>query len=498
MIKFKQEFIRFNVSIMVHFRGQVKYSLSLFLVIICWFPGYSQVNKELDHYVYHYWLNKNVPSVSVGILSKGKIVYQDAVGFSDLENTTPANPKTIYRIASISKSITAVAIMQLFERGKIGLDDDVRKYIPYFPRKKWKFTIRQLLSHTAGIRNYRNNEFDSKDSYRSTRDAVNSIVNDPLEFEPGTKYQYTTLGYNLLAAVIENVTKIPFTDYLKKYIFTPSGMTFTFPEYHKDIIHNRAHGYEKNIYRKFENAPLSDLSLKFAGGGLISNTEDLLKFANCLMNGKLIKTSTLDIMTGPVTLKNGQVLGYSLGFSSGKDNMGRRYITHSGSGTGFVSNLLIYPDDYCAFVYLVNCKEKSYENPAFQLASIYFDKARINPKVLLSDRLMGSYYNSSIDSTLKYYYRIKKDSVEYFVFSPEEVYSFGNDLITIWQIPDAIKLFKLMVSEYPNYSKSYTGLADAYYKDNNKGMAVKNYRLSLKLDPHNSYASEMIKKLERL
>jgi len=465
---------------------------------MAWTAGYSQVNKELDHFVYHFWVNKNVPSVSVGILSKGKIVYQNAVGYSDLENTTFANPKTIYRIASISKSITAVAIMQLYEKGKIGLDDDARKYIPYFPKKKWKFTIRQLLSHTAGIRNYHNNEFDSKEYYRSTRDAVNCILNDPLEYEPGTKYLYTTLGYNLLAAVIENVTKIPFTDYLKKFIFDPAGMTSTVPEYHKDIIRNRAHGYEKNIYRKFENAPLSDLSLKVAGGGLISNTEDLLKFANCLLNGKLIKSATLDLMTAPVKLKNGQVLGYSLGFSSGKDNKGRRYITHSGSGTGFVSNLLIYPDESCVFVYLINCKENNYENPAFQLAAIYFDKARIIPKILLSDRLMGIYNISSMDTVIKSYYRIKKDSLEYFVFSPEEVYSFGTDLITIWKLPDAIKLFKVMVSEYPNYSKSYSGLADAYYKDNNKGLAVKNYRLSLKLDPHNSYASEMIKKLEKL
>lgn len=483
---------------MIRFGISLKYLFAVILVLVNSVPGFSQNNKELDHFVYRYWINKNVPSISVGISSKGKIVYQNAVGYSDLENTTQANPKTIYRIASISKSITAVAIMQLYEKGKIGLDEDVRKYISYFPRKKWKFTIRQLLSHTAGIRNYHNNEFDSKDYYRSTRDAVNCILNDPLDYEPGTKYQYTTLGYNLLAAVIENVAKMPFTDYLKKYIFDPAGMNSTSPEYHKDIIRNRAHGYEKNTYRRFENAPLSDLSLKFAGGGLISNTEDLLKFASCLMNGKLIKISTLDLMTAPVKLKNGQELGYSLGFSSGKDNMGRKYITHSGSGTGFVSNLLIYPDENSAFVYLVNCKEKGYENPAFQLASIYFDKAHINPKILLSDRLMGIYYNSSIDSAMSHFYKIKKDSLDYFIFTPEEVYSFGNDLISVWQIPDAIKIFKLMVSEYPKYSKSYLGLADAYYKDNNKGLAVKNYRLSLKLDPHNPYASDMIKKLERL
>ena len=138
---------------MIRFRITIRYLFFCFIAVFAGNPGYGQVNKELDRYIYRYWLNKNVPSVSVGILSKGKIVYQDAVGYSDLENTTLANPKTIYRIASISKSITAVAIMQLYEKGKIDLDADVRKYIPYFPKKKWKISIRQLLSHTAGIRN---------------------------------------------------------------------------------------------------------------------------------------------------------------------------------------------------------------------------------------------------------------------------------------------------------------------------------------------------------
>jgi CubicO group peptidase (beta-lactamase class C family) len=354
------------------------------------------------------------------------------------------------------------------------------------------------MSHTAGIRNYRNDEFDSKDYYQSTRDAVNCILNDPLEFEPGTKYLYTTLGYNLLAAIIENVTKLPFTEYLKKYIFVPAGMTSTFPEYHKDIVQNRAHGYEKNIYGKFQNAPLSDLSLKLAGGGLISNTEDLLRFANSLLNGKIIKSSTIDIMASPVILKNGTELGYSLGLSSGKDNKGRKYLTHSGSGTGFISSLVIYREENTAVVDLINCRDKDLENPAFNIASIFLDKAKIFPKIPLSQRLMNIFINTNIDSTLKHYYKIKKDSIDYFIFTPNETESFGNNLLILSRIPDAIKLYKLMVVEYPNYARSYSGLADAYYRDNNKGLAIKNYRISLGINPHNSYAADMIKKLERM
>ena len=176
---------------------------------------YSQNYKnELDNFINEYKANKNIPSVSGGVSLNGKIIWLGAVGLADIENNVPAKPNTVYRIASISKAITSVAIMQLFEQGKIKLDEDARTYLPYFPKKKWKFTVRQLLNHTSGIRNYRYGEFNSTESFKSIKDAIRVVMDDSLQFEPATKYQYTTLGYNLLAGIIENVSGMSYEQYL--------------------------------------------------------------------------------------------------------------------------------------------------------------------------------------------------------------------------------------------------------------------------------------------
>jgi CubicO group peptidase (beta-lactamase class C family) len=159
------------------------YAVNTFL-----FP--QKLTEELQKYLIQYRINKNIPSISAGISVKGKIFWLGASGYSDVENSVHVNTGSIYRVASISKSITAVAVMQLIEQGKLALDENVNKYIPYFPPKKWKFTIRQLLNHTSGIRDYRSGEFNSKDFYPSVREAITLLKKDSLQFKPGKIFIY--------------------------------------------------------------------------------------------------------------------------------------------------------------------------------------------------------------------------------------------------------------------------------------------------------------------
>jgi len=193
--------------------------INIFLIFSLHSNLFSQnITKKLDQYLIDYYINKNVPSISAGLIQGEKIIWLDVKGYADIENNVPATKNTIYRIASVSKIITAVAVMQLVEEGKIKLDDDVRKYIQ-FPPKRWKFTVRQLLSHTAGIRTYKNTgEFESKEFFNTTQEVINYLAKDSLVYEPGTRYLYTTLSYNLLAAIIENVSGLSFPDYINKYI----------------------------------------------------------------------------------------------------------------------------------------------------------------------------------------------------------------------------------------------------------------------------------------
>jgi serine beta-lactamase-like protein LACTB, mitochondrial len=455
----------------------------------------QNINKKLDQYLTDYYTNKNVPSISAGLSHDGKIIWLDTRGYSDIENKVPATINTVYRIASISKTITAVAVMQLFDQGKIKLDDDVRKYIQ-FPAKKWKFTIRQLLSHTAGIRAYKNPaEFDSREFFKSIQDAVNYLAKDSLVYEPGTKYLYTTLGYNLLAAIIENVSGLSYPDYIKKNILEPADMKSTFPDVQRDIIPNRAKGYERNLYRQIQNTALADLSIKIPGGGFLSTSEDLLKFSDSLLKGKLIKLMTLDSMIVPTKLRNGKTINYGLGLEFGIDESGRKYIGHTGGGTGFVSHLLIYPEEKVSAVHLINIRDRNLGGPTFDIAAIYFGREIKEPKKSLADFLFQITLDYGIDSSIASYREIISDTTNSFNKSLEEQITLGYDLINIQRYPDAAVLFRMLTREFPNDAETFIGLGDAYLKDGNKGLAAKNFRLALRLQPLNSYAAEMLKKL---
>lgn len=469
---------------------------SIFLTFSLVANVFSQnINKKLDQYLTAYYINKDVPSISAGLMQNGKIIWLGVKGYSDIENKIPATKASVYRIASISKAITAVAIMQLSEQGKIYLDDDARKYIPYFPAKKWKFTIRQLLNHTSGVRNYKSTgEFESKEFFQSTREAINYLSKDDLSYEPGSRFSYTTLGYNLLAAIIENVSGMSFSEYLKKNIFEPSDMKSTFPDFQRNIIPNRVKGYERDNYRAIQNSALADLSIKIPGGGLVSTAEDLLKFSRSLLEEKLIKQSTLESMIEPTKLKNGKTINYGLGFSFGVDEAGERFLSHAGTGTGFSSLLIIYPKEKIVSVHLLNIRDRDLGNPANDLISIFLGKTFERPKKSLADNLLNITLNYGIDSALNVYRVYKPDTVNYNT-TMEELKLFGYDLINISRYVDAIRLFKLLTGKYPDYPNAYIGLGDAYYKDGNKGLSLKNFRLALRLDPVNSYAAEMVKKL---
>jgi len=475
----------------------IRIFLIISLQVFLFTSTFSQsLSKKLGQYLNEYYSNKNVPSISAGIMENGKILWLGVKGYSDFENNISAARNSVYRIASISKVITAVAIMQLVEQDKLKLDDDVRKYIPYYPTKRWKFTIRQLLTHTAGIRNYRSKgEFESKEYFKSTREAIEYLVKDSLEYEPGTKYLYTTLSYNLLVAIVENVSGLAYAEYLKQNIFIPSDMKNTYPDFQRTIIHNRAKGYDRNNFRQLQNAALADLSIKIPGGGLLSNAEDLLKFSDCLLTGKLIKLTSLDSMIVPTKLKNGKTVNYGLGFAFSIDESGRKFVSHSGVGTGFTSLLLIYPHEKVSAVHLINIRDRNLGEPAYDIAAIYFGKKIGPPKKSLADFLLNLTMNYGFDSTLQVYRQTVSDTTNNFITTKDELLTFGYDLINTSRTADAIKYFRFLTNEIPNEAEVLIGLADAYYKDGNKGLALKNFRLALRLQPLNNYANEMLKKL---
>lgn len=295
------------------------------------------------------------PGMSVAVSVGGRLVWSQGFGLSDVENETPAHANTVYRIASISKPIAATAVMQLAERGRVNIDDPVQKYVRTFPPKgEQTLTVRHLLTHTSGIRHYRAaSEMESRDSYESIEDALRIFRDDPLLFEPGTKYSYSTYGYNVLAAVVEATSGLAFETYLRTHVWGPAGMSSTYFDHVSAIVPRRARQYVREG-RALLNAPYADLSNKWAGGGMLSTAEDLVRFHLALDEGKLLKPETRQQMYAPHRLSDGSMTTYGLGWASWKDPGRQPWIGHSGGATGGTTFLVRDPARGLAVAVLCN------------------------------------------------------------------------------------------------------------------------------------------------
>lgn len=299
------------------------------------------------------------PGLSAAVAVDGALVWSGASGLADIENGVPAIADSVYRIASISKPIAATAVMQLVEQGKIDLDAPIQTYFPAFPEKEFSVTVRHLLTHTSGIRHYNPGEFDLKDHFDTVEAGIGIFKDDPLLFEPGTEYSYSTYAYNMLAGAVESVAGQTFDDYLQQSVWEPAGMSATYLEHQGDIVPNRVRQYVKSEDSPMvRNAPFADLSIKWAGGGMIATAPDLVRFALALDAGTILPASANEQMTTPHELADGTTSAYALGWRISEDEMGV-WVAHSGGATGGTTHLLRLPERGLAVALTANVQSGS-------------------------------------------------------------------------------------------------------------------------------------------
>lgn len=293
-----------------------------------------------------------ISGLSVAVAHNGQVVWCREAGKADLENDVPVKRATKFRLASVSKPVTAVAVLRLVEKGKIDLDAPVQKYVPSFPEKQWPITTRQLLCHTTGIRHYRQRESESTRRYDSMTQSLDIFKNDDLLFEPGTKLGYSTYAYTLLGCVVEGASGKSFMDCLREEVLEPAGMTNTFADDVYALIPNRARGYRRVEAGRFRNAGLMDSSYKIPGGGLLGTAEDLAKFAVALQTGKLLQDKTVAQMSTRQKLKDGKEIENGLGWRV--DATGA--LAHGGAQQGASTFLLMDTPNKAAVALMSNCE----------------------------------------------------------------------------------------------------------------------------------------------
>jgi len=302
---------------------------------------YKEELKQFDEFVEQQMKFDKTPGLTIGFIKDG-FVWVKGYGFADLENKVPAKPESAYRLASVTKSMTAVAIMQLVEKKKIDLDAEVQTYVPYFPKKQWPVTVRQVLGHIGGLSHYKNadQELHIKE-HKSTRDAIAIFQDFDLVSEPGTRYNYSSYGYNLLGAIVESASGMSYGDYMKQNLWGPAGMTDTRMDDPQDVIPNRVRGY-RLVNGALKNSEFVDISSRFAAGGTRSTVPDLLKYATSIMEGRLLSGEGTTAATTSMSTRDGRLTNYAMGWETTPFN-GRYILTHSGGQQETTTLLYVLP-----------------------------------------------------------------------------------------------------------------------------------------------------------
>jgi len=296
----------------------------------------------------------SAPSVSVAVVKDGKIAYVKAYGNARLEPATPAQPDMRYPIGSVSKQFMASAILMLVEEGKLSLDDRVARFLPDLTRAN-EITIRELLTHTSGYQDYYPLDYVAPFMLKpvTAQEILDTWAKKPLDFDPGTRWQYSNTNFVVAGRILEKVTGMPLMSFLEARIFRPLGMTSPIDLAQKTLSASDAAGYTRFGLGPPRPVPPEGRGWLFAAGELAMTAHDLALWDISLIQHKLLKPALLDTMMTPARLKNGAPTGYGLGVGI-RDAGGDPKLSHVGAVSGFVSENTVWPDQGVAVVVLSN------------------------------------------------------------------------------------------------------------------------------------------------
>lgn len=327
---------------------------SVFIIAFLFFT-ISVRADEIDNYVRAQMAERHTPGAAIAVTRNGQIIKTEGYGLANVELNVPATKETVFEIGSVSKQITAAAIMLLVEDGKINVDEKISKYLPNTPESWGKVTVRNLLNHTSGIKSYSSLSGFELSKRLKRDDFIKALSSYPLEFEPGERYNYSNSGYSLLGFIIESAAQKSYWEFVGERIFKPLGMSKTADRDPQFIVPNRADGYE------WENGKLVgrdyDLTDLFSAGAIVSTVGDLAKWDAALRGDTFLKKESKAQIWTPVRFNSGELYPYGFGWNV-TEFRGHKLISHSGQTAGFGANISRYVDDNISVIVLTNLGEQ--------------------------------------------------------------------------------------------------------------------------------------------
>jgi D-alanyl-D-alanine carboxypeptidase len=324
------------------------------LALLCLAPAVRTDEAKVDAFIRAETAKKGIPGLSVAVVREGKVLFARGYGEANVEHRAPATPATVYQLASVTKTFTAVATLMLVQEGRIALADPISKHLPDLPGTWSPVTVRHLLNHTSGIPSYTNSPtFHAEPRRDYTPQALLARVRDlPLEFQPGERFAYNNTGYYLLGLLIEKVAGKSYGEFLAERIFRPLEMTSTRVNDHAAVIPNRAQGYQRQG-ATLKHGEYVSPTQPFAAGALVSTVEDLARWDAALDTDRLLRSDLRQEMWTATALPGGGKAGYGYGWSVGEAG-GHRMIEHGGGIRGFSTQFTRFPDDRLTVIVLTN------------------------------------------------------------------------------------------------------------------------------------------------
>jgi D-alanyl-D-alanine carboxypeptidase len=363
----------------------------------------APVRDGIDKAAHDVLTRTGVPSASIAIVKNNQIVYLQAYGDARLEPRLAAGPPMRYSIGSISKQFTATAILMLAEQGKLSLDDSVGKFLPDLTRAN-EVTIRQLLSHTSGYQDYWPQDYAPPFMLHdvTARDILDRWARKPLDFDPGTKWQYSNTNFVIAGLIAEKASGIPLLQFLSDRIFTPLGMKSVMNIDQNRLTVTDATGYFRYALGPLRPAPKEGRGWLFAAGELAMPPQDLARWNIGMIEQRLLKPESYREMQTEVRLKNGEGTKYGLGVDVG-DMLGHRIVAHSGEVSGFTAQNIVFPDDKAAITVLTNEDAASAAGEiARRIAPLLFEASQsgVDPKLEQTKRIFEGLQHGKIDRSL--------------------------------------------------------------------------------------------------
>lgn len=297
---------------------------------------------------------EKIVGLSITVSLKDSIIWSEGFGYSDLEEKKAIEPdKTLFRIASISKPITATILGRMYEEEVLDIEESVYSYVPTFLEKSFDFNLKQLATHTSGIRHYKSSEKDSRKPL-SMEEGLSKFENSKLKFKPGTSYLYSSYGYNLLGVAMEKASKKSFEELLITYVTEPLEIMNTIPDKGVYDTIQTSGFFVLNGKGKVKEAKTVYMTMKLPSGGMLSTSEDLVTFGNAYVYNRLLNKETQTKMLINTILPSGNKTGYGMGWGVGIDKKERKIVSHTGGNTGSVCRLIFYPDSELSIAVVSN------------------------------------------------------------------------------------------------------------------------------------------------